>query len=417
MVSDMGWLQQYIEVGFFADFRTQARRFYERNETSYAFLWFNSIAYANLDFVREVCPEAAQLALLIRAEERLPVREADLPLLDYASISDASRAKAPALSAWPLAEGLVRLRGLARELAVPEEFSVDLVMPYCNEPLDGLLSRSIGYDDEWLSAHVPLSHVNLILYRLEACVPGGSRDVHAFTTLPPSAAASAAHFRSVEVVPVDASPQAWEAARYLMHLASRYDRLADFTLFLHPDVFEHANPRTLRNVLHALRVGTFRKSGLGPIDLAGLGTWYGYLSLSHHYITSPSRMEMPSSNCTDVELAFRDLRSKVFAASAEGDRLDGSEAIGDSDPGEFGFYCCSQFIVHRDRVHQRPQHWYARVADSVPWEHCATSYMELLWHGIFSGGRMHEEKRQERSDLPLILRVDNFIENTAHGLV
>lgn len=31
----------------------------------------------------QACPEAAQLALLLRAEERLPAREADLPLLDF----------------------------------------------------------------------------------------------------------------------------------------------------------------------------------------------------------------------------------------------------------------------------------------------------------------------------------------------
>eukprot|EP00435_Cladocopium_sp_Y103_P057122 s1761_g19.t1 len=82
-LEDLGWLQQYIKIGFFTDYRNQAWHYYSTNETTYAFLWLNSISYANLDFVREACPEAAQLALLLRAEERLPAREADLPLLDF----------------------------------------------------------------------------------------------------------------------------------------------------------------------------------------------------------------------------------------------------------------------------------------------------------------------------------------------
>jgi len=296
-------------------------------------------------------------------------------------------------------------------------------MPYCDEPLDGLLSRATGYDDEWLSTRVPLRHASLLLYRLEVCTPGGSSSVAlsgpaALASLPKEAAAAAKHFRSVEVIPVDASPQAWEAARYLLHLASRYDDLADFTLFLHPDVFEHVNPRTLRNVLQALRVGSLRQSGLsleqgrdGVDDREEADRWYEFLSLSHHYLTRPSRASSPSSNCTGAELGFRDLRHSIFGDEEGGD--EGSEV----ELGGFGFYCCSQFMVHRDRVRRRPREWYRRVAETIPWEHCATSYMELLWHAIFHRGRLHEMKRQERADLPLFLRVDNFLETTSDGLV
>eukprot|EP00913_Durusdinium_trenchii_P026243 g24622.t1 len=59
---------RYIEIGFFTDYRNQAWHYYMTNETTYAFLWLNSISYANLDFLREACPEAAKLALLLRAE-------------------------------------------------------------------------------------------------------------------------------------------------------------------------------------------------------------------------------------------------------------------------------------------------------------------------------------------------------------
>lgn len=416
MAGDLGWLQQYVEVGFFTDLRWQAWRYYELNETSYAFLWLNSIAFANLDFVREACPAAAQLVLLLRAEERLPVREAELPLLEYAA--RAAEAPAQMLPTWPLARGEERLKTLVLHIGAPEEYSVDMVMPYCDEPLDGLLSRSTGYDDQWLSTRVPFGHVNLILYRLEVCMPSafdnrapGAADA---TLLPPRAAAMAKYFRSVEVVPVDASPAAWEAARYLMHLVTRYDSLADFTLFVHPDVLEHVNPRSLRNLLHALRVGSFVRSGLGPAGGAG-SAWHEYLSLSHHYLTRPSRTHVRSSNCTDVDLGFQELHQAVFAQETP---QAGGGAARTPDPElGFGVYCCSQFLVHRDRVRRRPRAWYRRLAEAVPWEHCATSYMELLWHGIFNNGTLHEAKRQERRDLPLFLRVDNFIENASDGLV
>mmetsp|Transcript_40748 Transcript_40748/g.123379 ORF Transcript_40748/g.123379 Transcript_40748/m.123379 type:complete len:282 (+) Transcript_40748:2-847(+) len=281
-------------------------------------------------------------------------------------------------------------------------------MPYCDEPLSELLSKTTGYEDEWLSARIPLGHARLVLYRLEACAPPGAAlggvGNAALALLPQHAASAAAHFRSVEVVPVNASPSAWEAARYLLHLAGRYDSLADFTLFLHPDVFEHVNPRTLRNVLQALRVGSFRRSGLGTA-WEGEGGWHEFLSLSHHYLTRPSRARAPSVNCTDAEFGFRDLRRGLLGTGGSGEL------------GTFGFYCCSQFLVHRDRVWRRPREWYQEAANGIAWDHCATSYMELLWHGIFNSGRLHEEKRQERPELPLFLRVDNFVEQAPDGLV
>ncbi|CAE7319659.1 unnamed protein product, partial [Symbiodinium microadriaticum] len=231
MGEDLGWLQQYIRVGFFTDYRNLAWHYYATNETTYAFLWLNSISYANLDFLREACPEAAFTALLLRAEERLPSREADLPLLELAGLQDPQPA---ARARWPIDLGLSRMRALSAAMAVPEEYSVDVVMPYCDEPLDDLLSKKTGYEEEWLLSPVPLRHARLLLYRLHACI--GEEDAAA---LPPRAAKVAALFASLEVVPVAASPKAWEAARYFLHMAQRYDRLADFTIVLHPDVFEH----------------------------------------------------------------------------------------------------------------------------------------------------------------------------------
>eukprot|EP00435_Cladocopium_sp_Y103_P070500 s285_g35.t1 len=298
------------------------------------------------------------------------------------------------------------------------EYSVDIVMPYCNEPLDGLQSKKTGYEENWLLSPVPLRHVKLILYRLISCFD--AREVlyndKALDTLPEAAKVAARLFGQLEVVPVDASPKAWEAARYFLHMARNYHRLADFTIVLHPDVFEHVNPRTLRNVLLALRVGTFRMAGNDD-------DWYKYLSMSHHYLLRPSRARFASTNCTEavtsftqtqslcpaneVDLGFQDLWRQLFEEDAP--LLE--------EKTNFGFYCCSQFLVHRELVRRRPQEWYQRKVNEIAWEHCATSYMELLWHGIFRDGKLHEEKRQERKELPFFLRVDNFLEATSDGLV
>lgn len=415
MAPHLGWLQSYLKVGFFTDFRMRSWIFFLQNETSYAWLWLNSIAYANMDFVKETCPEAARLAFLIRAEERLPTRESEDALLEYAVLSAANRGGVDD-TLWPTDYAVHRLKLMAAALSTPEEYSVDVVMPYCNEPLDGLLSKAVGYEEEWLSTTVPMRHARLLLYRLEDCFPAGvtsegraATGSAALSMLPERAATAAAKFMTVEVIPVNASPKAWEAARYLLHLSSRYHNLADFTIFLHPDVFEHVNPRTLRNVMQALRLGTFRLSGL---TAPGGEAWYGHVSLSHHYLTRPSRVHSPSSNCTDAELGFKDLWASLFGS-------DELTRPSQADPtiGHFGFYCCSQFMVHKSRVHKRAQEWYHRVAAEIPWEHCATSYMELLWHAIFNNGTLHEKKRQDRPELPLFLRVDNFIEGTADGLV
>lgn len=406
MAPDLGWLQWYIEVGFFSDYRRQAWIFYNQNETSYAFLWLNSIAYANLDFVREACPAAALLALLLRAEERLPMREGEPPLIEYAAL--AGDVPIGVRERWPLRQGLDRVRLLAERLATPGEYTVDVVMPYCDEPLHELLSTSTGYDEPWLATRVPLRHARLILYRLEMCGAAGEEDGQ----LPPHVATVAPHFASVKVFSVRARPEAWEVARYFMHVAHRYDDLADFTIFLHPDVFEHVNPRTFRNVMQSLRVGTFCRSGLGVGDeldgeVDGLG-WCGFLSLSHQYLARPSRVLTPSADCTDLSLAsFDELRRDLLG------HVETQEEARD----DFGSYCCSQFLVHRSRILQWSHAWYQRAVAGIEWEHCATSYMELLWHAIFNRGRLHDAKRQMRLELPLFLRVDNFLEETADGLV
>lgn len=391
MVDDLGMLREHIDVGFFTDFKRLSWAFYEWNVTSYPFLWLSSTAFANVDFLGKVCPGAALTSLLLRAEERLPMLDDGRALLDYATIlQTVAMGRPESLVGWPLVQGLNRLAWLRAQLPLSQEqqsHSIDIVMAYCNESLDGLVRESVAHG-------IPLSHANLLLYMPEACLDEGKGK----KVMKPAAR----HFRSVEIVPMAVAPDTWEPPRYLTHLATRYHRLAEFTLFLHADVYEHVQPRTMRNLLNSLAFGTFTRSGLG----ASGSQWFGYLSLGHNYLRNASRARRSSAHCAEAGIDFGEMRRHLFepsdVATAPGSRCGEEE--------NFGVYCCSTFLVHRDRVHQRPQDWYDRAAERSDWGECAASYMELLWHAVFNDGCMHEEKRQARPDLPLFLRVDNFVQ-------
>ena len=60
---------------------------------------------------------------------------------------------------------------------------------------------------------------------------------------------------------------------------------------------------------------------------------------------------------------------------------------------EIGGYCCSQFVVTRDAIHQYPISFYEsllkRMSSKQPWRHLSHKTlgrtMDYLWHFIFTG--------------------------------
>ena len=63
---------------------------------------------------------------------------------------------------------------------------------------------------------------------------------------------------------------------------------------------------------------------------------------------------------------------------------------------DFGGYCCSQFVVTREAIHQYPKRFYEsllkRLSNTQPWDHASRKTlgrtMDFLWHTIFTGERI-----------------------------
>eukprot|EP00397_Hematodinium_sp_SG-2012_P068116 GEMP01108877.1.p1 GENE.GEMP01108877.1~~GEMP01108877.1.p1 ORF type:complete len:145 (+),score=28.95 GEMP01108877.1:174-608(+) len=138
----------------------------------------------------------------------------------------------------------------------------------------------------------------------------------------------------------------------------------------------------------------------GVLEISGTvdDDWHGFFSLANHYLRNSSRVTMPHLDCAQSP-SLHWLKA----------RLGIEHAVPD------GFYCCSQFVVHKTRILARPKEWYHDAANNIAWDHCLTSYMEILWQLIFLG---HGElRRQEDTSMPLFLRVDNFYETATENEV
>lgn len=148
----------------------------------------------------------------------------------------------------------------------------------------------------------------------------------------------------------------------------------------------------------------------GVLEVSGHDDdWYGYFSLSNHYLRNSSRVKNPVGDCTKSP-SFTWLQTRLGLST---DTIGSLNSYHDNstfhnDIAEsHGFYCCSQFIVHKARIKTRLRDWYSDAV-SIPWDHCLTSYMEILWQLVFS--EEMELRRQEQAAMPLFLRVDNFYE-------
>ncbi|CAD7923421.1 unnamed protein product [Amoebophrya sp. A120] len=165
-VKDLGPIGPYIDIGFFTDYKLQAWMYYFHNVTTISFLWLNTIAFANKEYILQVCPEAYMLAMILRSEERLPFQEATDSVLDLSFLfmsllnvaarmdnNEMERQKLPPLinfeqTTWPVQVGLERLQKMNADyrLMKTQVPTVGLVLPYCQEDLSALLSSMVGGD-------------------------------------------------------------------------------------------------------------------------------------------------------------------------------------------------------------------------------------------------------------------------------
>lgn len=134
-----------------------------------------------------------------------------------------------------------------------------------------------------------------------------------------------------------------EAHTYLHHILENYDRLAELTVFLQGNPFEHAP------------------------DL--YETLYGL----------------------DDNVGFRDLSDAVLAETADGNPFQpglklarGYRELFEEDPPEF-FLCRASacFAVHREVIQSRPRAFYERLMRSVLDNHRGAWWIERHWHRVF----------------------------------
>lgn len=172
---------------------------------------------------------------------------------------------------------------------------------------------------------------------------------------------------------------AMESLAYATHLERRYDSFADYTFFLQGAPFEHASPRLVQDAASAIQAGHY--------------------SVPFLHLNS-RRFLAGSSFC------LRDLYSRLLDAPA---------------PEVFGSYCCSQFLVRRDRLLARPQALYARIvailsgdfplacAQDVKYDPrpriAVSALFEHLWHVVLGEPPLLTPRRSNQR-LPLFAQID-----------
>ncbi len=146
-----------------------------------------------------------------------------------------------------------------------------------------------------------------------------------------------------------------EAHTYLYHLTSRYDSLADYTIFCQGKPFDHAYD--FHHSLRAFAAGKLPKS---------LFHWLGHIIDTD---TPDGQLFREwSKNTTGEGLNLADFHQNLF---------------GTSGPENFPFVLGAQFVVMRKLVHRQPLAFYERVLElSVNYPNAAHCY-ERMWDQVF----------------------------------
>lgn len=160
-----------------------------------------------------------------------------------------------------------------------------------------------------------------------------------------------------------------EAHTYLHHIVQRYDDLAPLTVFCQGKPFDHAYD--FHKTLRGLAEGTITVEAF---------TWLG------HFADTDSADGILFANWSKNE-------------TGEGLDLSGFHCalLGSDGPAEYPFFGGAQFVVTRERIHQRPMSFYEQALKlSLEFPQAAHCY-ERMWDRIFSAQnetlhRMNGEK-------------------------
>eukprot|EP00929_Paragymnodinium_shiwhaense_P065997 TRINITY_DN33068_c0_g1_i1.p1 TRINITY_DN33068_c0_g1~~TRINITY_DN33068_c0_g1_i1.p1 ORF type:complete len:409 (+),score=41.51 TRINITY_DN33068_c0_g1_i1:144-1370(+) len=312
------------------------------------------------------CPGLLMTAFALLAEARLPVDEEEgtraLKKVKKLSESLPEDEYHASMQIWPLKHALgtyALIREDIRQLRSQNEGRsqrVQIVVSHCQESLDFLVDGRL---------RVPTSRMSsLELYVYERCGRHfvQEQDLRYLLT----------YHRATVVEVGDAGEQATTCAAYLRHLVDHYANPPDYMLFLGADAVDHLHWGYLALVLRAIGQGTL----MAP-----------FVHLSK------TRLLGSPSTCS--ETLFR-------------------EVFGRAPQDAFGSYCCSQFVISKERFLANSREMYQRILDVMnasPSDDCRRAEgssancvaLEPYWQVLFG----EDEALPERLDngrLPTYLR-------------
>lgn len=172
-----------------------------------------------------------------------------------------------------------------------------------------------------------------------------------------------------------------ECSAYLKHITTQYDKLADYTFFIHSDPGEHLHFSFMQTVVKSMAMRTYNQEFL-------------HLNGPRHVRTLTPCIQ------AIAEVVFEEKFEQVV-----------------------GPYCCAQFVVSRNRIRSRDEFFYHRmlmmVNGTLPYDLCTTSTvarsthcygMEFLWHVVW-GEDGDPPLRQDDKNLPISFRLKYGVEH------
>lgn len=354
-------------------------------------------AVSQNDSWKETCWPAALVALALKADELSTTTGDGGVLTDFliANLQPAISACIQCMHAFPWINKLLQF---PRSFSPQERHSVDFVVSFCGAPSH---QPSANHDHlktndslTWLADILERAGSHKATIRLfiqEKCAHTSSREdrnlrYHELTL-------NVSEFvEAIHVTEVLEELRADDCTAYLAHISDRYHDLAEMTFFVHPDIYEHAYMGFVRNVILG-----FLHRGLRDIP---------FLYLSHNYIDLS-----PDTNTLWEQEGSSWLWKTIFGSSITPPR---SNLKG---------YCCSQFVVSRERIQLRQEQFYSEAlaifksAESyvnmssfrVVTEYdktCRTPcQLNMPWWHIYFGEDLTYEHHARRVGFPMSLRM------------
>ena len=378
---------QGCNSSYFTRFRRLTAEYYNsgRCRPSLIELWPRILANYDARFL--LCPPAVLQAQLLQIEERGFLERPEIimeQLLSYTRNLQHAFTLRPfeqeAFQSWPLEQGLERLRSDSRIKAKQLKFrrfpDVTLVLSYCREELS------------WMNSSFSRKVMPSVDVVVVAKCPGvDALDAVPFRNL----------WRSVEQLDVEDLPlRADECSAYLGYLYHYYYVLPRHMIFIHADMPDHigaGRPNIVDDTLRALMHGA-------SVPFAHLGN---------------NRVTMKWNVDTMTPL-WKGLFASSIAPAA----------------GQVSTYCCSHFVLSRDRAQLRSRRFYEEALGFVTsprsyfylpsrWRVALQSSaadfdmkgrlvcqnMMFLWHIIF-GEALDLPHRMYDPSLPLFLKTRNI---------